>query len=79
MNFILTYIAPDKEENWSNWYVLSGVRRGSVFYYRRWYLPDSVVSMEFEYPKEQALLFNKVIPKMTREIVIRDVAPALDR
>jgi hypothetical protein len=79
MNFNLTYIAPEKEENWSNWYVLSGVRHGSVFYYRRWYTPESVVSMEFDYPKDQALLFNKLIPKMTREIAIRDVGPALDR
>jgi hypothetical protein len=79
MNFTLTYIAPEKEENWSNWYVISGVRIGSVFYYRRWYKPESVVSMEFDYPKEQALLFNKVIPRMTRELTVYDIVPATGR
>jgi hypothetical protein len=79
MNFTVTYIAPEKEENWSNWYVLSGVRHGSVFYYRRWYASESVVSMEFDYPKDLALLFNKIIPKMTHEIAIGEIGQAINR
>ena len=35
-DYSVTYIAPEKEENWSNWYVLSGVGHGTEFYYRRW-------------------------------------------
>jgi hypothetical protein len=67
MDFNVTYIAPEKDQNWSNWYVLSGVR-GNEFYFRRWYCPDSIVSIEFNYPKELAPLFDGVIPKMTHEL-----------
>jgi hypothetical protein len=59
MGFVLTYIAPEKEENWTNWYVLSGVIHGPEFYFRRWYCEDSVVSMEFMYPKS-------LLPCLTR-------------
>ena len=51
MDYTLTYVAPEKEQNWSNWYVLSGVKRGTEFYFRRWYSDDSVVSLEFIYPR----------------------------
>lgn len=70
MNFSVTYIAPVGGQNWSNWYVLSGVMHGAEFYYRRWYCPDTIVSMEFSYAKELAPLFDKLIPKMTKELTI---------
>jgi hypothetical protein len=75
MNFILTYVAPEKEHNWANWYVLSGLNHGAEFYFRRWYADDSVVSMEFMYQKELAPLFDKVIPTMTHEFVYTSTAP----
>src|SRR4029077_1209666 len=75
MDFFLTYIAPEREENWSNWYVLSGVKHGTVFYFRRWLADDSVVSIEFVYPKEQAVIFNKVIPRMTRDLTFSASMP----
>src|SRR4029077_3087481 len=75
MDFFLTYIAPEREENWSNWYVLSGVKHGTVFYFRRWLADDSVVSIEFVYPKEQAVIFNKVIPRMTRDLAFSASMP----
>jgi hypothetical protein len=78
MNFTVTYIAPEKEQNWSNWYVLSGVSHGMEFYFRRWYLEDSVVSMEFMYAKELAPLFDKLIPTMTHELMISSVAPKIE-
>jgi len=71
MGFILTYIAPEKEENGANWYILSGVIHGTEFYFRRWYCEDSIVSMEFEYRKELAPLFDKVIPTMTHEFAFQ--------
>jgi hypothetical protein len=67
MGYTLTYIAPEKENNWSNWYVVSGVKRGTEFYFRRWYSEDSVVSMEFMYPKEQAPFFDNIISTMVHE------------
>ena len=70
MNFSVTYIAPEKEQNWSNWYVLSGINRGTEFYFRRWYCNDSVVSIEFMYAKEFAPLFDNIIPKMTNELAM---------
>jgi hypothetical protein len=78
MNVPVTYIAPEKEHNWSNWYVLSGVSHGTEFYFRRWYCEDSVVSMEFMYGKELAPLFDKLIPVMTREFMMSNVAPKLE-
>ncbi len=70
MSYSVTYIAPEKEQNWSNWYVLSGVIRGTEFYFRRWQCPDSIVSIEFMYDKELAPLFDSVIPKMTHELAM---------
>ena len=78
MNFSVTYIAPEKEQNWSNWYVLSGVSHGTEFYFRRWYSEDSVVSMEFTYGKEFAPLFDKLIPMMTHELMMSNVAPKVE-
>ena len=69
-DYSVTYIAPEKEENWSNWYVLSGVGHGTEFYYRRWLCPDSIVSIEFEYAKELAPQFNSLIPDMVRKLII---------
>ena len=70
MNFSVTYVAPEKEQNWSNWYVLSGVNHGTEFYFRRWYCEDSIVSIEFMYAKELAPLFDNLIPKMTYELTM---------
>jgi hypothetical protein len=58
----------DRERKWSNWHVLSGVVHGRKFYFRRWYTDDGVVSMEFFYSPNLAGLFDKLIPKMTREL-----------
>lgn len=74
MNFSLTYIAPEKEKNWSNWYVLSGVDLGTEFYFRRWYCPDSVVSIEFTYDKSVSPLFDGIIAKMTQQMVMTNCA-----
>ena len=71
MNVVVTYIAPEKEQNWSNWYVLSGLDQGTEFYFRRWYTPDSIVM----YGKELAPLFDKIIPTMTHEFSFRETAP----
>ena len=78
MDYTLTYVAPEKEQNWSNWYVLSGVKRGTEFYFRRWYSDDSVVSLEFIYPKELAALFEKLIPTMTHEFAFTAASPKAD-
>ena len=76
-NFTLTYIAPEKGQNWSNWYVLSGINHGTELYFRRWYAEDSIVSREFMYPKELAPLFDKVIPTMTHELAFTSTAPKI--
>jgi TIR domain len=78
MNFVITYTAPQTGENWTNWYVLSGVNHGTEFYFRRWYSDDSVVSMEFTYGKELAPLFDKLIDRMTHEFTFSSVAPKID-
>ena len=75
MNIVITYMAPQADQNWTNWYVLSGVNHGTEFYFRRWYSDDSVVSMEFTYGKELAPLFDKLIKKMTQEFAFSSVAP----
>jgi TIR domain-containing protein len=77
MDYTLTYIAPESDKNWSNWYVLSGVKHGTEFYFRRWYSDDSVVSLEFFYPKELAPLFDKLIPRMTHEFSFSSTSPKI--
>lgn len=71
----LTYIAPEEEHRWSNWYVISGLSHGNIFYYRRWHTEDSVVSIEFYYPAEMKPKFDPWIPKMARELVYTKTRP----
>jgi hypothetical protein len=78
MGYTLTYIAPEREQNWKDWYVISGLKHGTEFYFRRWYCDDSVVSIEFIYPKEMATLFDKLIPTMSRELAFSKVTPKLE-
>jgi hypothetical protein len=75
LDYTLTYIAPEQEKNWSNWYVLSGVKLGTEFYFRRWYTDDSVVSIEFIYPKELAPVFEKLVPIMTQDFTYTSTIP----
>jgi hypothetical protein len=75
MNFTVTYIAPEKDHNWSNWYVLSGISHATEFHFRRWYTQDSVVSIEFMYAKGLAPLLDKVIPTMTHEFMMSSATP----
>ncbi|MGE5260801.1 MAG: toll/interleukin-1 receptor domain-containing protein [Actinomycetota bacterium] len=75
LDYTLTYIAPELEKNWSNWYVLSGVKLGTEFYFRRWYTDDSVVSIEFIYPKEMAPIFEKLVPYMTQDFTSTSTIP----
>jgi hypothetical protein len=75
MNFVVTYTAPEKDKNWSNWYVISGVNHGTEFYFRRWYCDEGVVSMEFTYPKERAPVFDPLIQPMTSQLVLRQCGP----
>jgi hypothetical protein len=48
---------------WSCW-------NGSEFYYRRWYCDDSVVSIEFVYPKQSNTLISKIIDRMPQQLMI---------
>ncbi len=75
MDYTLTYIAPELDKNWSNWYVLSGVKMGTEFYFRRWYADDSVVSIEFVYPKDLAPIFEKLVPIMTQDFTYTSTIP----
>jgi TIR domain len=75
MGYTLTYIAPEKQNNWSDWYVISGLKHGTEFYFRRWYSEDSVVSMEFMYPKEQAPLLDNIITTMVHQFAFTPTIP----
>ena len=77
LNYTLTYIAPERDANWKDWYIVSGVANDTKIYYRRWYCDDSVVSMEFVYPRELAPLFDKLIPTMTTEFAYSATSPKL--
>ena len=46
-----------------------------VFYYRRWYLDDSVGSIEFTFPKEQSPVYETIITTMTHDLVFTETAP----
>jgi hypothetical protein len=75
LGFVVTYMAPEKDKNWTNWYVLSGLNHGTEFYFRRWYCNDGVVSMEFTYPKDRAPLFDSLVQPMTSQLVLQQCAP----
>jgi hypothetical protein len=77
LNFTITYIAPEKEANWKDWYVVSGVSNDTKIYYRRWFCTDSIVSMEFVFPSAMTPLFEKLIPTMTREFSYDAAAPRI--
>jgi hypothetical protein len=77
LNFTVTYMAPEKEANWKDWYVVSGVSNDTKIYYRRWFCADSIVSMEFVFPSAMTPLFEKLIPTMTREFSYEATSPRL--
>ena len=60
----ISYFAPVKEINWKNWYVLSGMNDNMIIYVRRWYLLDSVGSIEFRYPMEVKQVFETIVERM---------------
>ena len=70
-NYSVTYAAPEDDQNWGNWYVLSGIGFGTEFYFRRWYLDDSVVSMEFRYPKQLTPLFDDIVATITHKLELQ--------
>jgi hypothetical protein len=72
---VVTYMAPEKDKNWTNWYVLSGLNHGTEFYFRRWYCNNAVVSMEFTYPKDRASLFDSLVQPMTSQLVLQQCSP----
>jgi hypothetical protein len=49
---------------------------GTEFYFRRWYTDDSVVSIEFIYPKELVPIFEKlVLPIKTQDFTYTSTIP----
>ena len=66
--YVVTSTAPQLEKNWSNWYVITGLKSGTVFYYRRWYQGDTIFSVEFAYPQQSQHIFSSAIERMTKEI-----------
>jgi hypothetical protein len=73
--YIVTYVAPEKEANWKNWYVLSGINNKIILYVRRWYLNDSVGSIEFTYPMDLKAEYEGIVIRMTSDLVFSDATP----
>lgn len=62
----MTYIAPEMEKHWSNWFVLSGLGPdGKRFYIRRWYTDRGMVSFEYRFDSSRMPIYNHVIEEMT--------------
>jgi hypothetical protein len=57
---------PQPGDVWRNWYVLSGWNKSThdEFYYKRWYVQDEVISMEFNYKKERVRTYDDIIKHM---------------
>lgn len=68
VGYTFTYVAPEKEENWKNWYVLSGLTNDTVFYFKRWYLADGIGSIEFTFPIELRPVYDRLIPAMVQQL-----------
>lgn len=73
--YLVTLDKPDNRS--ANWYVLSGAKDGSIFYVRRWYAADSVISMDFRYSKELLTLFDKIIGPMANKLSYTETAPTI--
>jgi hypothetical protein len=73
--YIVTYVAPEKEANWKNWYVLSGINNKIILYVRRWYLNDSVGSIEFTYPMDLKAEYEGIVIRMASDLVFSDATP----
>lgn len=59
----------DKPDDRSqNWYVLSGAKDPSVFYVRRWYTADSIITMDFHYSMQNKSDVSKVIDAMSNTL-----------
>lgn len=59
----------DKPDDRSqNWYVLSGAKDPSVFYVRRWYTADSIITMDFHYSTQNKSDVSKVIDAMSNTL-----------
>jgi hypothetical protein len=68
LGYSVNYLGPREEENWSNWYIVTGTKPdGSEYYYKRWYTVKDVVSIEFDYPRARLELYNKIIGDMTTQ------------
>jgi TIR domain len=62
----INYVAPQFSPEQRNWYVISGLMpNGWNYYFRRWYTNVDVVSIEFRYPPEVKVLYDKIIEDMT--------------
>jgi hypothetical protein len=57
---------PQPGDVWRNWYVLSGWNKSThdEFYYKRWYVQDELISMEFNYKKERVRTYDDIIKHM---------------
>jgi hypothetical protein len=73
--YTVTYVAPEKESNWKNWYVLSGINNKIIRYVRRWYLNDSVGSIEFTYPMGVKAEYEGIVTRMTNDLVFSETTP----
>ena len=61
--------------NWKNWYVLSGINNKIIIYVRRWYLNDSVGSIEFTYPMDVKAEYEGILTRMTSDLVFSESTP----
>jgi hypothetical protein len=75
--YVMTYVAPKLDSNWKNWYVLSGLGNNTIIYIRRWYLDDSVGSLEFTFPKELSSLYEPIITTMAHDLIFSETMPKL--
>ena len=66
--YTITYIAPQKEKNWDNWYVISGLANGNVIYLKRWVVADDIISVEFSFQKDQSAMYDVLIPHIIDNI-----------
>lgn len=69
LGYKFTYVAPEKETNWKNWYVLSGLTNDTAFYFRRWYFTDGVAAIEFTYPTSDRPIYDRLISAMIQDLV----------
>jgi hypothetical protein len=72
--YVPNHLKPEEGEPWGNFYVITGWKPNQdVFYYKRWFVDQDIVSIEFDYSAQHKRQYDTIIPDMVKErfVIVR--------